>query len=527
MIQKKKRWLFIIKITLILILLGFTTNDINAETIYLNSSDSPFTSIQLKMSNHMVDDIGDISFDLTWDVAGLDMWILQSLTAWDSDAPMWGNEWGDSATFHIPKSGEWYRPTPINMIYVPNQTVEGFIFKSTIPDEDDMPSMVDSWSWFHLSVTIHFDQDGFPESFDMLIGELGFDHEMIFQEEPWPETNDTISLDYFRLGEEITYLDPRVILSEDVTYAVGTPTTFLEHILATWGYSTWLHIPDNGIIEITSLIDGNDPVLSTDGVIFDRIGASMHDYIIRDSHSLDTDNPLYEHDNTFAETSRKISVCTDELPQLWVHYGFGADFGLYNTPYLISNEMPCGGRNGWTNQPLDFRVNAGTIVGSFDTALRIHTFWPQDVVATNAPVVETNYRTSSVGESGTEITGFLAEIDDISNVLSGEASRTIRIDTQAPIPGATYDEDFVFTDESYDTLSGLRDGESTIAIFASSEGVTNPPLSAFTSFEEVDITADGEYDVWVRAIDNAGNVGIRRVFVGLDITGVGRWGGIC
>ena len=315
--------------------------------------------------------------------------------------------------------------------------------------------------------------------------------------------------------------EPELTKSDTLDALLFDPAENTSGIEATWGFRTENKIPPMGSITDITLTSPMGSPLSSNGNVFDRIGTAIHEYEIRDSHSLDTVNPLYASDNTFITTSREITVRTSGAPMMSVAYGLGATPGLHNTLYMPTGNLPCGGREGWTNQPLDITVDAGVIEGTFDTVLHIPTRTPQNVAVTNAPVTEANYNTSSAGESGTEIYGVLTEIGDISNRLSGLAPRTIKIDTQNPVPGATYDEDFVFTDESYDTLSGLRDGESTIAIFASSEGVTNPPLGAFTSFEEVDITADGEYDVWVRAIDNAGNVGIRRVFVGLDITGVG------
>ena len=298
---------------------------------------------------------------------------------------------------------------------------------------------------------------------------------------------------------------PIVTASPDVAFEVGSLCSWSDGITATWGISTEKVIPPLGSIDVVSLAGGTDPDLSSDGVRFDKIGTKLHTYEIKDLHSLSTEFP---YDNTFSTTSRWITVWTRLSPSLITEYSDTANAGLPGQVYEeFQLNLPCGGEDGWTNQPLDITIDPETIVGSFDTYLDLPDL---TTTATNAAATRTYYHIESPNTFGTGISGGLTAVGDASNILSGTVNGSVKIDKTNPIPVASHIGGFNFTDDSTDALSGMSlTRPSEIAL--STPSGPQPASGDFSLFGAIPAMQDGTYDIWVRATDKAGNTATERV----------------
>ena len=312
------------------------------------------------------------------------------------------------------------------------------------------------------------------------------------------------------LWDELTFdrkliaVAPVVVNAPDVRFSIGTPVDYTSGITGRWGSSTWLAIPPNGEIRTTSLSGGMDPVLTTDGITFNRIGTTVHTYELRDEHSL---SPLYPADDTFTSVSRRITVCTSNAPAVRISYAATAEPTLIGQLYSQYLDLPCGGETGWTSQPLDVAVDPDTIVGTFDTQLTLPDL---TTTATNAIATRTNYHIESPSTLGTPISGVLTAVGDASNLLSGTVNGFVKIDKTNPIPAATHVGGYNFTDDSTDALSGISLTRPSEIAFSTPSG-PQPAPGDFHTFDAIPTMPDGTYDVWVTTTDKAGNTATERV----------------
>ena len=298
---------------------------------------------------------------------------------------------------------------------------------------------------------------------------------------------------------------PEVVTAPDVEIYVGELVDWTRGISATWGHSTHRQIPPEGEIALVDAQESSIAVLSTDNVIYDRIGTAMMEYSIRDNHSLSTEYP-YDFSETIV--ARRVSVVTELAPDLVTEYSASADAGLAGIRYDASRgSNPCGGENGWTNQPLDVSVDANGLLGTFDTLLTLPDLTS---VSFGSSVTRDNYHVESLTPAGTHVVGVLTENGAPGNELSGTVNGLVRIDNTDPVPMVSHINGFNFEDNSADALSGLSVTRPSEIAFSTPSG-PQPADGDFRTFDAIPTLPDGTYDVWVRSTDKAGNTATERV----------------
>ena len=321
----------------------------------------------------------------------------------------------------------------------------------------------------------------------------------------------------------LRYEAPQFTAHPDITFHIGAAVNWTSNITVRWGANTVgsLYPAQAGTIQDVSLVGGTDSELSTNGTTFNRVGRRQHTYRARDSHSLNTTDPLFAGDSTFAERSRWITVWSPTPPQMLITYDANAKApngsSIAGRAYDVSAALlPCGGESGWTNQILDIAVNPSNIAGTFDTILQVPSF--ADVRAANGIALR-NYRVQSSAQ-GTIASGFLVERGSTApyRTLSATIARTMRIDLNAPAANASYTAStLTFRDTSSDTLSGLSPTRQPQVLIAPASSSTTPPSNATAhnfvggaggtlNLNTLNLTY-GSYDVWIRATDRAGNIG--------------------
>ena len=298
---------------------------------------------------------------------------------------------------------------------------------------------------------------------------------------------------------------PVITHSPDIDFRVGDTIDWTYDIQAHSGIST-KSIPPFGTIEIDTLVAGTDPALSLDGNVATHVGVSTHTYTVRDEHSL---SALHPFDNTFATTTRSITVWTTESPKLLTRYAASLGMGLAGLDYDYDAELPlpCGGEQGWTNHPLDISIDPDTILGTFDTILTLPDL---STTVPGSVATRSDYQTESSSILGTPVSGVLTVVGDASNELSGMVIGRVKIDRTNPIPAATHVSEYNFTDTSSDELSGMSLTNPSRIAFSAPAGA-QPEISDFELFGSISVKPDGLYDVWVFAADKAGNRAIARV----------------
>ena len=317
---------------------------------------------------------------------------------------------------------------------------------------------------------------------------------------------------------------PEPVTVPDLREEKGNPvTSWTEGIQFRWYWSD-LFIPTRGEIKDMD-VSGNpetDTRLSTDGITFDRIGSVIHNYEIRDEHSLNTTDPLYADDQTVATAERKITVTTNQVPQLRMTYAAGAKQtdGTSippNTQYIASGNTASGGEDGWTNQAIDIEVDPHTIQGNFDTVLSIQD--EEDRITTNGIATTTNYHTQSPTNVGADVRGILTEVGLTTNKLSPAIRMMIKIDTTLPTPDIEHVDGMVFNDASTDDLSGISTIKNPTKIAFSQAGGTQPADEDFHELNSLPLITSGRYDVWVWATDLAGNEKIEMKLPNFSVLG--------
>ena len=305
------------------------------------------------------------------------------------------------------------------------------------------------------------------------------------------------------------YFNPTITASPDIHLPLGS--IFLNNIRSGLAARTGFYNSIIPINNITTTVLNEANVFAyfvSTGNTINRIGSRTVHYEIRDSHSTSA-AAAYVGDNTMAPAARKVTVSTPLSPTLTSVYGTSAvnrsgtsiTGSTYNAAF---GTLPCGGEDGWTNQPLNLSTNPGTIVGTFDSVLRIPSL--ANTVVTNGIAIRSAYNTQSATTSGTTFSGLLTEVGVASNELSGIASGTVKIDTTPPVANATYMGGYQFINASSDELSGLSTSNPTLIAFTTPSGSTIPPLTGWDSIDNNSMQIPGTYDVWIRATDKAGNI---------------------
>ena len=337
------------------------------------------------------------------------------------------------------------------------------------------------------------------------------------------------NLSPYILGEElrlvrdgISFEPPIITKNEDIRVQAPTLISSVPGVEARWYSSASFRIPDLGqVLDVTDTVGSGEDRLSTDGINFDVLGSQLRWYEVRDLDSL---GDYWVDDTTFTQTSRKVTVFTDNKPLLTITYAAGAadangitiPTGTLYSATSISPDFI--GEEGWTNQPLNITVDADNLLGNFDTVLSI-TGLP-DIVSASSTATRTNYHTPSADNTGTPVYGFLSEVGDISNKLSGTQDGLVKIDIVPPTASANHIGEFTFEDTSQDDVSGIStDRYKTQIAFTQPSPSTTPPTTGWEVLTEHTLGVSGLYDVWVRATDRAGNETTTKVYANLYVGG--------
>ena len=380
----------------------------------------------------------------------------------------------------------------------------GLTWVEVFPVENVMEFLITTWT----------DPDGVTLHSNVKVTPGGPDNSYSYTMPPGHDREET-AIGYANIwGPERGYASPTITNNPDITYDIGDTIDWIAGITARWGRSTHRTIPAEGEVRNLPINSVNMLAVANASNQANRIGAGIHHYEVRDTHSLDTTVPgEYQYDTTMTPTSRKISVRTHLAPHLI--YKYGSDSVHHGATYASTGTQPCGGEEGWTNQALDISLDPHTIVGSFDSVLSLPDL---NTTQSNGIATRTNYHIESPNTLGTAVSGVLTEIGTPSNPLSNVVSGSVKIDRTNPIPNAIHNGSFSFTDDSEDDLSGISISRPSKIAFSPVNGA-QPALSEFTIFEAIPSMTQGYYDVWVWATDKAGNEEILMVQANVYLSG--------
>ena len=260
----------------------------------------------------------------------------------------------------------------------------------------------------------------------------------------------------------------------------------------------------------------SSPTISSLGLgtsSFTHVGVTSYQLNIRDRDG-----------DTLVHTRFLISR-TRQSPQMNIFYGENAvdksDSLLTSAVYSTDiTDLPCGGEDGWTNQPLDIIVEPSAILGQYSVNLSGDQI--ASVRVNSAPAIYRDYHLNAETTNGATFRGFLTgEASwDSAISLSGTATTTAKIDKDAPVANAEFKGGFEFEDKSEDALSGLSvvKNPTKIAFTAPSNDLT-PPTTGWQPIDIHNHETQGIYDVWIWATDKAGNEHITKVYADLSLGG--------
>ena len=210
-----------------------------------------------------------------------------------------------------------------------------------------------------------------------------------------------------------------------------------------------------------------------------------------------------DFDGDSTEFASNVKITTSLKPMISLVYATGA---LENTTF--SDGTANGGVDGWSNVPLKATVltrntdNTYIVNGYYFNRLNDELGGSTHGSAhkENASAV---YNASTTN-AGIWLTGVMVDDAKTTELSATTEPVTIKIDMENPVAAVSYDTvtDTLVNDSS-DTLSGLQ--TTTVAIVQA--GAPVPAESDYVEFAnwETLINGNGEYDVYVIAIDNAGN----------------------
>ena len=257
-------------------------------------------------------------------------------------------------------------------------------------------------------------------------------------------------------------------------------------------------------VDLSNLITGN---------VYTGIGTATLEVTITD----------YENDKTIFD--QPVNIKTNQNPSLKIYYASTAVKPdgtpiASNTEYKATDATTIsGGEAGWTNQPLYVAVSPDTITGEFDSVLKIPS--KSNVVVNKGTAISPAYH-DNTSTTGVEASGVLTKTGDGAVLLSPTVTGIMKIDKTPPIAGATHDGglDVIFTDTSVDNVggSGLSTSPTKLPTIAIVTHGTTPSSTDYKTFASMPTTlARNNYDVYVKAIDKAGNVGIEKVYDNLEL----------
>ncbi|MDR3365073.1 MAG: hypothetical protein LBS91_09070, partial [Clostridiales Family XIII bacterium] len=299
-----------------------------------------------------------------------------------------------------------------------------------------------------------------------------------------------------------------------------------EGITADWPYNNYgtidsSHTGNPGSITDNTTKQGNNPFIN-EGLVgagkFTGIGVREFSYYAAEGVGGDAGTEWGYSD----EAIRNIKVTTDLSPAISAKYGAGVTG--YTDYYGTHNAGDAYSPGNWTNKPLDITVspNPAGLKGFYGSALYRGASQLGAGGNTGNGFVYTypNYNIAT-GAGGQDLTGRLIADASPYDPLSGDAALNVKIDLTNPIPGATYDaEAGVFTDTSTDLvsgveLSGIWAEQSKIALV--DKDAAAPAESAYVPFSELSVSKSGLFDVYVLAMDKAGNKAMSKVISALEL----------
>ena len=310
--------------------------------------------------------------------------------------------------------------------------------------------------------------------------------------------------------------------ANNLTKTLGDPLNQFEGITGRWGYTTSRDIwSDGGEIVTQNLTD-----ISTNGTTYNRLGILTQNVRLRDGHSLSTEY-TYQYDNTLLDLSRQVRVTTPLAPDIYATFAPGS-LRYDGTP------IPAGTRyqpnesgtifceDGWTNQALDLWVmQRSGWSGDFTRHMNLQGSMLSYSVKDNDSKANIEGYHTNTPVGGRSYTGALVSNTSATDLFTSTATALVKIDKTPPIPAVIHEGDFVFKDDSSDDLSGLSEvagRESKIYLAPVSASSTPPAENLFYKFDEIPTgLALGSYDIWVMAVDKAGNKAIVKVLPNYSI----------
>ena len=255
-------------------------------------------------------------------------------------------------------------------------------------------------------------------------------------------------------------------------------------------------------VDLSNLITGN---------VYTGIGTATLEVTITD----------YENDKTIFD--QPVNIKTNQNPSLKIYYASTAK-KPDGTPIASDTEYKAtdattisGGEDGWTNQPLYVAVSPDTITGEFDSVVKIP--GKSNVAVNKGTAISLPY-SDNTSSTGVEASGVLTKSGDGNVLLSPTVTGTMKIDKVPPTAGASHAGglDVSFTDTSVDNAGGSGLSTTKLPTIAIVPHDATPNDTDYKTFATMPTTlAKKHYDVYVKAIDKAGNVGIEKVYDNLEL----------
>ena len=252
----------------------------------------------------------------------------------------------------------------------------------------------------------------------------------------------------------------------------GTPLQFED--------SEFFEVPSEGYYALYQA--GGGPLLFSNGTI-GAIGIFNQHQTVMDS------------DGDATHFTRVLIVKTRTAPTVVLRY---ADGDLESE--VFSDGTLNGGVEGWSNRSLIASLASEVQYGPYYTKI-IDDEGREFYGETHRSPAELRFDNNTVG---TDVTGVL--VDDAKTIELSETATpvTLKIDKDSPIAGASADNGMLIN-ESRDELSGMQ--ATKVAIVKTGE--TPPDASVYEDFGDWQtfVVGEGQYDVYIIAIDKAGNKG--------------------
>ena len=333
----------------------------------------------------------------------------------------------------------------------------------------------------------------------------------------------------------VTLTNPIILSNDNLRKIMNADVNWSEGLTASWGISTGKLIPTLGsITDITKQKDELNKQLSSTGLKYDQVGHQYRTYRVEDDDAL---GATYPFDNTYTDTSRWITVATDQSHDLQTY--LQGTSTIYTNDYWLATQTST---TADATRKYGVDIEAQTITpGEYDFTIKqagvttplvsTHTtnFLPG---ATTKKVGKTNYTTDSPTSAGESFTSVLlaTNLANPGTPLTPEVPlspvsgpKVVMIDSLAPkapiVTTPTGVDEWSTIDPDDGDVAGLGDnGASGIPtvhddgyyykFVTAGESVTTPSGndSGWKSVAQyTKETMPGSYDLYVYAKDRATN----------------------